>query len=319
MNNPHCPRTWEAEAARDGRLEAAALSSHERHVQHCTDCAQERQALQRLSSSLRVDAQDELVLRRLRQHVMASMNEWALNAEPGAPSSTRWRAGLATVALLACLSALTWFAHARLNPSPQTLRLVPGSGARYSHERRSQLEYVELHEGVLSIAFDRKRSEGLVVRVPDGEIRDLGTVFRVVVAAGKTQEISVETGAVVFSRVGEADVEVAAGHVYRRPAVPVQPLPTPATTPAASSLEIKRRQPGLRSKARAPQRADVHAAAHHAASASEQQDLAYLRILALLQEGRSAEARVAAHEYLSRFPNGFRRGEVERIAAPAAH
>jgi hypothetical protein len=37
-------------------------------------------------------------------------------------------------------------------------------------------------------------------------------------------------------------------------------------------------------------------------------------VIALVREGRSDEARLAARAYLKRFPNGFRRTEVETIA-----
>jgi hypothetical protein len=44
------------------------------------------------------------------------------------------------------------------------------------------------------------------------------------------------------------------------------------------------------------------------------EDAVYLHVLALLNEGRDAEARLAAHEYLRRFPHGFRQREVRAIA-----
>jgi hypothetical protein len=45
-----------------------------------------------------------------------------------------------------------------------------------------------------------------------------------------------------------------------------------------------------------------------------EEDLAYLQILALLEEGRKEEAVLAARSYLARFPEGFRRPEVRPIA-----
>jgi DNA-directed RNA polymerase specialized sigma24 family protein len=45
-----------------------------------------------------------------------------------------------------------------------------------------------------------------------------------------------------------------------------------------------------------------------------EEDLAYLRIVALLAEGRQAEAVLAAQAYLGRFPEGFRRPEVRTVA-----
>ena len=43
------------------------------------------------------------------------------------------------------------------------------------------------------------------------------------------------------------------------------------------------------------------------------EDAAYLRILALQRAGDSPAAQRAAHDYLSRFPHGFRRAEVEAL------
>ena len=54
------------------------------------------------------------------------------------------------------------------------------------------------------------------------------------------------------------------------------------------------------------------------------EDAAYLRVLALWREGRIEEVRSAARQYLTNFPHGFRRIEVEslvgpRVVAPAVH
>lgn len=46
---------------------------------------------------------------------------------------------------------------------------------------------------------------------------------------------------------------------------------------------------------------------------SAEDDL-YLQIVELLRSGRMPEARIKAAQYLTRFPNGFRRLEVEKIA-----
>jgi hypothetical protein len=58
------------------------------------------------------------------------------------------------------------------------------------------------------------------------------------------------------------------------------------------------------------------AAAPDAQPNTAEEDAAYLRILALLREGRGDEAKLAAASYLTKFSKGFRRAEVERIAWP---
>jgi len=44
------------------------------------------------------------------------------------------------------------------------------------------------------------------------------------------------------------------------------------------------------------------------------EDEAYLRVVALLREGRHEEAKVAARGYVARFPSGLRRREMDRVA-----
>lgn len=56
----------------------------------------------------------------------------------------------------------------------------------------------------------------------------------------------------------------------------------------------------------------VRPAAQPALDSAE--DDAYLQIVELLRSGRVPEARAKAAQYLARFPNGFRRLEVEKIA-----
>ncbi len=46
----------------------------------------------------------------------------------------------------------------------------------------------------------------------------------------------------------------------------------------------------------------------------EDEDLTYLRIVVLVREARVDEARLEARRYLTKFPRGFRRVEVERLA-----
>jgi TolA-binding protein len=48
---------------------------------------------------------------------------------------------------------------------------------------------------------------------------------------------------------------------------------------------------------------------------SRGEDAAYLRVLALQRAGNSSAMRQAAADYLSRYPRGFRRAEVEQLSA----
>ena len=51
--SPTCPRLFEAEAARDGRLTGAARAHFEAHAAVCASCAQEARALEQLAEALR--------------------------------------------------------------------------------------------------------------------------------------------------------------------------------------------------------------------------------------------------------------------------
>lgn len=316
MSAAKCQRAWEAEAAHDGRLELAALEAHEQHLAHCEYCAQKRRRLARFSVLLRTTpAPDELTLRRVRQQVLSAMHDRTLHA--GTARGRRMYGMLAGAMLVAALGIGTWLHASGTTPAraAATLQLTPEPGARYVHDQRHGSEYVELHDGALAIAFVRGRGPGLVVRVPDGEIQDLGTVFRILVAQGRTKEISVQSGAVVFHRTGEPDVVVEAGQVFL---LPPEEAPSneadAALAPTTSDSLINYTAPqSIAKHARHKRLAQPHA---DPSQSAEQQDIAYLRILALLQEGRRAEARVAAQEFLARYPGGFRRTEVASIAAP---
>ena len=316
MNAGACPRSWEIEAAHDGRLDASSLAAHQSHVAHCAACARERETLLKLSATLQASEPiDELVLRRVRQRILSNHNQRALAPVTSRARMLWWCVALATAAL--ALSVGRWYFRVEPSASQVALQLSPEPGARYAHVRHGVLEDVRLHDGGLAIAFHRATpAAGLIVRVPDGEIRDMGTVFRVVVAAGRTQQISVQHGAVIFHRRGHATI-VRAGEMYvsppEQPASPAsaQPstsdasVPPPAAAPAAAN-KFKHHH----THPQGPQPGQ----AEHATAAP--QDTAYVHILGLLNEHKAEEARAAAQEYLRLYPHGFRREEVRRIATP---
>jgi ferric-dicitrate binding protein FerR (iron transport regulator) len=330
MSAAQCHHQWEAEAVRDNRLPAAERLAHELHAQHCPRCTHEREQLERLASTLQAVAPhpgDDLSLRRERQRVLESFNAQTLGAAPSGRYA-RWGLGLVAAAVL--LVALGSFVQrkrvaraplAARQPSVapaelSSLRLVASSGSRFDQQRRAGLDSVTLHEGTLSIDFDRGPHADLLVRVPDGEIRDLGTVFRVTVSAGHTVEISVQEGAVVFRRPGEADVIVLAGEVFQRPEA-LEPAPSEpeASMPSAIRAPRSHRSAGPPRAKATPSAAAALDAPHTPELGAAQEDAAYLHIVELLEVGQRHEAGRAARVYLSEFPDGFRRNEVQRIAS----
>ncbi|HEY3664562.1 MAG TPA: tetratricopeptide repeat protein, partial [Polyangiaceae bacterium] len=49
------------------------------------------------------------------------------------------------------------------------------------------------------------------------------------------------------------------------------------------------------------------------------EDAAYMRVLSLARSGRNDDALKAARDYLARFPNGFRRTEMQNFVEPVKH
>jgi hypothetical protein len=83
-------------------------------------------------------------------------------------------------------------------------------------------------------------------------------------------------------------------------------LPESAATPVLSP-QTRRTEPPRAEKPK------VNGSSGDPTGTLPAEDESYLRIVALLREHRPEEARMAAMEYLRRFPDGFRRAEVERL------
>jgi len=65
-----CPRTWEAEALEDGRLDGGDRQSFERHLTTCAECRRELASLASVRSAMGALANaspSELDLRRMRE------------------------------------------------------------------------------------------------------------------------------------------------------------------------------------------------------------------------------------------------------------
>ena len=378
MNERTCPRTWEVEAARDGRLSEAACTLLEEHVARCEICARERRALAELASRLRSDlpaAPDDLSVRRLRRATLEKANAAWLErgqARESSPWARRRPLSLAGAVVLAgALAALAWWTPWR--PAGPTVQVTEGpTAADWTRDAAPGVHRVVLREGAIELRIERQMSDApFFVVVPDGEIQDVGTVFRVEVKSGATTAIDVTEGAVVFRRPDHPDVRVGAGEHWphpipagaggagaREPGSAPNGAPAPATTgeapgtqttsapdapgasatgaapsehpappgaatttPTASALTAKPAATAASAASAKPAATTASAAAAKPAASSKpatsgglEEDLAYLRVIALLRDGRREEARLAAKEYLRRFPRGFRRVEVEGIA-----
>lgn len=326
MKPAACERAWQVEAARDGRLDAHACAALAPHLTACPTCRLEQHRLEQLALGLSAIGHevDEMALRRLRQRTLERAN--AVVTQSGA--TRRWPRVLSWT-LAACISAAA--AAFVLGPA-----LAPRQGARSSavvvvaaHDAKWQrnierdVERVDLSAGTLLFRVARKPTDPrLIVRVPDGVIEDLGTTFSVSVRDDKTSEIAVREGHVLFHRRGAPALHLVAGSTWTPPpeprplpatAIQSPPVPSGEGTGAAAPDKPRpheRHTPPATSASRATAQAATDAAASESA-----EDQAYLHVVALLREGRSAEARLAAFAYLKAFPSGFRRVEVNRVAS----
>jgi hypothetical protein len=324
MSTFPCPRFWEVEAARDGRLQGAALSGFERHAARCAPCTREQRRLQALARALREDGSlhDDVSLRRNRQEIL---DRAAALVRTRSEGRFDLRRAVIAAAITASAAGMVAVAYRHSSPWPErsaVLAATPVGSAKWTRHRERNLERVDLGDGVLSLVVRRSSGDPrVVVRVPEGEIEDLGTAFRVTVRNGRTVAISVSQGAVVFHRRGLADLRLAAGATWsadgearevsgarQEPPTPSAPGPAPLPTSARRAKSAARRIDTPIPIAPSP--------AVEADAVDE--DAAYLQLLALLREGRNDEARLAAATYLRKFPTGFRRPEVERIARPTA-
>ncbi len=372
MNSNTCSRSWEVEAARDGRLSEAATLLLSEHLSRCEVCRREQRALSNLKDRLKKelpDEVDELRLRRLRREVLEQANRAliehgteneslpASNRRAGgqrSPSVLRMSEGrnigasqssafrrrailpMVAISLVAAMAVLGWKGLFGGQPS---IQVTDGSGADWSEVRSPTAARVVLREGAIELRIRRTAGDApMFVVVPDGEIEDIGTVFRVEVKHSATQNIEVTEGTVLFHRPGQPDVRVSAGEHWANPnasktgsalvAPPLQSAaaePQPPPPPSSSSAPKQGSPQGSQTPPEAMKDKPKTSGSGTTTAAEKpnappvkvdnlEEDIAYLRVIALLREGRKDEAKLAAKDYLRRFPKGFRRVEVEGIA-----
>jgi hypothetical protein len=341
-----CPRLFEVEALRDGRLGGAERLRFQSHLGVCAECAREARDLQALSDALRaatpVAEADELHVRRERTRLLAAFDASLVPAN----QSRRPRLWLAAAAavLLAVLGALGFVLWAAPSATPvakapatEPVLIRADSSARWSRRVEPQLERVVLEQGALSIRVDHTATQRrLLVILPDGELEDIGTTFSVSADAGHTTRVTVQDGSVVLRLRGKPPIALGAGDSWSPAPTPVVTVPVPeapaaptprgarpslSATPAAS---IDPPEPDASADFRAAMAAfnggsNAQAAGLFAAFLTEHatdpraEDAAYLRVLALQRSGNATATQQAARSYLARYPRGFRQAEVEAL------
>ncbi len=356
MTAASCPRLFEVEAMRDGRLTGAERARFELHMRVCAACAREAAALQALAEAVRAGVAggahaDALHVRRQRTRLLAAFDR-ALLAPERRPTRSR-RLLVAAAGAGALLCGLLWLVSARsaapAAPVP-TLVVRARGAARWSRRLQGERELITLEHGTLFVHVDHRggsTQRRLLVALPDGELEDVGTTFTVSAAEGHTARVAVEEGEVVLRLRAQPALVIGAGGTWAPVARPAPPAASIALPSAASRTPERPRSAPTRAHA-----APAHGGAHpdrsarsadpalefraamaaldagddHRAAAGfaefiaahphdpRAEDAAYLRILALQRAGDEGSMRAATLEYLGRYPAGFRRSEVERLA-----
>lgn len=344
-----CPRLFEVEALRDGRLEGAERSRFEQHLRGCSTCSSETRALDALGEALRADTapNDQLHVRRERLRLLAAFDRSLV--EQGTSRSRRGFVATAAALVLVALVAV-WLIGVPQQSVPGPSAIVHASeAASWSRTISAQRELLRLDHGELWIhVAEGPNKQPLLLKLPDGELEDIGTIFSVSVENQRTIYVKVEEGRVLLRLAGRDPIVLDAGQSWSAeettaahtahpakesaPSEPAQPAPTPVPSlgraapapgqavepsPDAASLDFKRAVATLN-------------AGHHAQAAvvlqrfiakypadSRAEDAAYLRVLALQRSGNHEATQAAARDYLRRHPSGFRRAEVERLLQSA--
>src|SRR5579884_2301529 len=346
MSAHPCPRLFQVEAMRDGRLTGLERASFERHLSTCSTCSREADALETLAQALRASARDrvdELHVRRERTRLLASFYGFLVPAERrGATRRLLWPAAGAAL-VVGCVVAWRVRPGARAaHPSNVVIR-ADGATAWSEHVDADD-ETVTLEHGALWIHIDHSFGHRrLVVVLPDGELEDTGTTFTVNAEDHRTTRVTVLEGRVVLRIRGRPSVTLVEGDTWGQEGPPaVSGRTTSAPLPATSSREERpiptaRSTPSPRSPAplasapdpsvdfRAAMAAldigdNCQAAAAFASFSVEHprdpraEDAAYMRVVALQRCGDKERLKEAALEYLRRYPAGFRHREAESLS-----
>jgi hypothetical protein len=350
MKPSPCPRLFEAEAMRDGRLGDAERASFERHLTACHWCLTEVGALDALAESLRRSRSrgeaDKLLVRRERTRLLAAFD--GILVAPERQRRLRYRLIWAAVAaLIAGLVVSSRLRHAVPLADLTNAVVRPDGATVWSERTEGDLEQVRLERGSLWIHVDHAsgRRRRLVVVLPDGELEDTGTTFTVSADDGRTTCVTVQDGSVTLRLPGHWAVSLGPGETWTPVA---QPVASSSSAPAAGSTATARVAPLAGASAPSPASnpsslapaaasspaidpavafrvamAALDTGDNRTAAASfasflvrhpsdpRAEDAAYLEVIALQRCGDRDATKVAGQEYLRRFPAGFRRAEVK--------
>jgi hypothetical protein len=319
MTPSSCPRLFEVEAMRDGRLAGAELTSFERHLVSCTACSREAQVLEGLARRLRAsrkDGTDELRVRRERTRLLSAFNQ-SLVAPEGRWKARRSLLAPAALALLALALFVVW--RVRAPEPPAAVTAVPGivvradSAAVWSERSEGGRKMLVIERGALWIHVDPASETGrLLVVLPDGELEDKGTTFSVSVEDGRTARVAVEEGSVILRLRGQAPVTIGPGNAWTpgvRPArappsaAPAAELAPPDPAPAEPARAAL---PPTQARMPSPPPAGSTPSASLARDATWDASSDFRAALAALHGGSSRDAAAKFTDFLQQYPRDAR-------------
>lgn len=350
MSRARCPRIWQAEAVGDARLSPADRASFERHLESCRECAEERAGLSRLrrvASRLPVLESTPLRRRFLHQELLRRANERSIG-ENQTNSRPRW-----LLLVLAAMASVVIGVGVLMRPASESsgpvsealgepqYRIVASQQGRWHTTQRGRALRLALSKGIFTVEVGKlQQGQSFVLELPDGELEVRGTQFRVEVES-KTLRVEVHEGLVELRLRGQPELALGAGDAWpKAPETPETPE-IAAPEPSAPALEakppsvreFKAAKPAPDSASEPSSRAQEYAVAMAAFSradfataeqlflefegrypaSSHVEDLLFLRALCRLRRGDPSGARALAHDYLSRYPSGFRAEDAKRL------
>ncbi len=345
-----CDRSWELDAAREGKLSPSDVESFARHrrvCQACTARAADVERLRRAGQSLfAAPPADDVSVRRLRARILREA-AFAGGAAPAARG--RVLALAAALVIVGCAGGLAAWSRARtprmasVGPAlePTSATVLAGPATTWSRRKDGATERVRLVDGSLALEVRHQEpGERFVVELPDGEIEVRGTRFEVQVGGGQTLGVRVLEGRVALRRGDAPEVLLGAGDSWSPPLVAVatsaaspapalsssKPPPSSASSRAAGTAPRESAAPLAYDRAMALYRAGKFDDAAHAfrsfgaasPQAPEAEDAAFLEAASLSRAGRADAAALVAERFLERYPGSLHARDAAILVARAA-
>jgi hypothetical protein len=231
-----CPRLFEVEALRDGRLTGVEVARFQSHVRTCSFCARELAAIEELAFALRgapAPTADELHVRRERMRLLAAFDASLVPA----PKERRGKLWLGAFAVLAAATMLA-FVLQPARPvtttvhSSDPVKIEAATASQWSRRSESRKDIITLESGTLSIHVDHRLSQRrLLVLLPDGDLEDVGTTFSVTAAASRTTSVTVREGSVILRLRDRPAITLRAGEAWSPATTEVERAPASSNAP----------------------------------------------------------------------------------------